>query len=1346
MSFLAAHEPRPLAGDFPTGLEPIALHLGQGSQALEIAVFKASSAPTQTALKATLLERKGRRASPVLVVVIHGSDRAAICGLDEQDPTAYTDLDRRQVERLCLKALGASGRHVATRVLRDAFPQLTSTLPGLSNHGLFALHELEAGVPRRPDWRQATRDSVALLEKRGRELVQGLGFAIRDLLGADPGSVLVANTTKVAIAVFLERPDEIDPPLRRFNDRAPISWALAKADEENLDYVVISAGSVLRVYPTKPGVGAGRRGRTETYVSLDLDLLRPADAAYLRVLCSADALAKGGSFEDILAKSLDYAADLGVKLRERVYREVVPQLARALVVAQKLRSPSNEKLRATYEVVLRVLFRLLFVAYAEDNDRLPLHSNSNYRKHSLKEMAKRLQQELTNDVEPSREDFYWTEVQQLWKAVDKGNRGWGVPEYNGGLFASTENDLLGHRLADLTMPDSDFVPALRALLLDETEEGQVGPIDFRSLGVREFGTIYEGLLESELSVADVDLVVERGREQRYLPAGAGAEAAVKAGEVYLHNASGARKASGAYYTKKFAVEYLLDRALDPALDNHFGRLDSLTDRDAADKLFEFRVADIAMGSGHFLVAALDHIERRFQNYLVKRTLPGVADELGRLRQAAREQLGEEFDPDAVEDVRLLRRQIARRCIFGVDRNPLAVELARLSIWIHSFVPGLPLSFLDGNLIVGNSLAGIATFAEASELIAADEGELFGSGALERLRRAREPLERLARLSEATAKEVRQASDLYVQARASIQDEERFLTVLTASRLNSEIQRQVGLVAVGSASGEVEVPEALFKKAQRELKDLDVTHFPIAFPQVFMGDRGGFDVILGNPPWEEATVEKDAFWARHFPGLRGLGQREQEGEKERLARENPDLKAQLEKAVEAADRQRRVLTTGPYPGMGTGDPDLYKAFVWRFWHLVAPEGGRIGVVLPRSALTAKGSTEFRTELFRRAKSIELVMLLNNKQWVFPEVHPQYTIGLTIIERGTRPDPTVPIELRGPYPSEERFRHGIARDASRITGGAIESWNDTASFPLLPSDESVEVFLKLRRAPRLDLDDIRSFRVRPNRELDATNDKNLMDVKSKTCPDDFWPVFKGESFDLWMPDVGPGSYYAWADPLRVLPVLQEKRLRSGSREDSVFSGFPEDWLRDERTLPCLQPRIAFRDVSRSTDTRTVRVALVPGEVFLANTGPYLTWQRGDERDQAYVLGVLSSLPLDWYARRYVETHLNYFVFNPLPLPRPGRDSSLWRRVVQLSGRLAAPDRRFGAWANRVGVPHGGLVADEKQDMIIELDAAVAHLYELNEADLRHIFETFHEGWAFGPQLEATLRHFRSLARLT
>jgi hypothetical protein len=1343
MRFLESLESRPFSATLPPGVQGKGLYLGAGPMALEVAVFEATQPPAAPQLRTLHNERTGRRAAPVLIVVGWGQDKAALCGPSRDGVTIVQDADRMQVERICRAALEAPDRHGAIRFLAHALSQLEARTPGLQNSGLFALHELEAGVPRRADWNRAGDNARPLLALRSRRLVEGLGFTIQALPG--PASVLVARGTKIAVAVFLERPDEIDPPDSRFDGLSPISYALAKADQENLDYVMVSAGAVLRVYPVKPGVGTGRRGRTETFLELSLDLLREGDAGYLWLLCSAHALSSGGSFAEILKNSEIFAADLGARLRERVYRDVVPGIARALVAARRLRNPSAERLRETYEMALLVLFRLLFVAYAEDKELLPFQRCSSYRSHSLKEMARRLQAAYGSGTPFEGEDFYWNEVNQLWKAVDRGNRTWSVPPYNGGLFVSDEDATPGARaLAGLSIADRDFAPPLAALLLEQTEEGDPGPIDFRSLGVREFGTIYEGLLESELSIAAADLSVDP-HSQAFLPAKGDQPVAVEEGKVYLHNASGARKASGAYYTKHFAVEHLLDHALEPALDDHLRRLDTIGDaRDAADRFFDFRVADIAMGSGHFLVAAIDRIERRLSNYLARRPLPGVADELARLRAAAQEALGDNGDGEPIEDARLLRRQIARRCVYGVDLNPLAVELARLSVWIHTFVPGLPLSFLDHNLVIGNSLVGIATFDEASELIGAHSGELFSFTAAERLKSAREPIEKLARLADANAAEIKTAKKLYAEARRSIADEADLLTVLAASRIDDEIRGAVasGLVAARAEEQGDMFSAALARRAEKALSGLQVLHFPITFPEAFLGARGGFDVVLGNPPWEEVMCDVNEFWGRFIPGFRGKPQREQEALLPKFRKGRPDLEEVFLSNRERVERLRQVLTSGAFPGIVTGHPDLYKAFCWRFWNLVSPEGGRIGVVLPRSALAAKGSTEFRLRVFETAQRVDVTMLLNNRTWVFEEVHPQYTIGLVAITRGYTGQ--TPVALRGPYASEARYSEGMVREPAVFYGKDIVGWSDTASLPLLPSERSADVFAKLRRAPRLDLDDGSSWHVRPVQgDLNATWGKPSMDLKSKECPDGFWPVFKGESFDIWNPDTG--TYYAWADPRTLLKELQDKRTRAARSRNSAFSEFPSEWTHNPKTLPCLSPRVAFRDVSRATDTRTVRAALIPGEVCITNKGPYFLWPRGDEKDQAFLLSVLSSIPLDWYARRFVEVSLNFFILNPFPVPRPERSHPLWLRCVDLAGQLASPDRRFAAWAHAVGVRQRGVGEDEREDMIAELDGAVAHLYDLNEQDLAHIFETFHEGWDYQARLDRTLAHFRALKSL-
>ncbi len=1324
---------RPWAPDGKHGLQPAGLFIGKGANALEVAVARSATAPTRTALLECWKKRRGGRAAPVLLVVLHPQG-AALCGPAGEEPPVYPGIDRGQAERLCREALDQPDRHAALHFLGQALPSIETALPGLRNEGLVALHELQYGAPRRGDWADAGSKARRALGKTNSELLGALGFHIERIDNLT--SLLHSGDRRLALAVMLRDSEVPEIGAQRFNSLSPVSYALTKADGQNLPWVLMVQGNRLRLYSTAVDRGVGRRGRSETYIECQPSLLADEHLAYLWLLYSAEALAPGGSLEQILENSERFAGDLAGRLRERIYDEVVPRLAKGIADARNLQDPGPKELARTYEMALTVLFRLLFIAYAEDRDLLPYRFSEAYRRRSLKQKAQELAESVAKGGPIAPGSSHWQEVALLWQAVAAGHPEWGVPAYDGGLFTADQKvSRVGAELARIELPNAVFEPALRALLVIETPEGVPGPVDFRSLGVREFGTIYEGLLESELSLAETDLT--RDRKGTYLPARAGDPVFVPKGEVYLHNRSGARKTTGSYYTKPFAVEYLLDHALEPALTDHFTRLDGMSDTDAGEAFFDFRVADIAMGSGHFLIAAIDRIERRMADYLGGRDLPGVRGELAALRQAARRELGELADSTSIEDGQLLRRLIARRCIYGVDLNSLSVQLARLAVWIHSFVPGLPLSVLDHNLVHGNSLIGVGTVEDIRHKFQEASGTLFAVDADSLLGRAKKPLNRLARISDATLEDIRSAREAMQEAREALRETEALCDLIAAGLITDDPKVAAFPFEEWEKLANDLTTVAAVEAARETLSGLDPLHFPIAFPEVFLRDRPGFDVILGNPPWEEATVEEHAFWARHFPGLRALSQRQQEQEKARLREARPDLLGEYRAERARMERVRRALVSGGYPGMGTGDPDVYKAFCWRFWHLSVPDGGRIGVVLPRSALAAKGSTAFRRTIFAHSASVEVTMLLNNRQWVFPEVHPQYTIGLIAITRGT-PEGK-PIRLRGPFASPERFEEGIGKPPAAFEREQLLSWNDTASLPLLPTEASLEVFARLREAPRLDRDRPGEWRARPDTELHATNDKKLMDVASEDCPEGFWPVYKGESFDLWTPDTG--IYYAFADPGPVIARLQRKRLRAATNRRSAHAEFPRDYLRDISTLPCFRPRVAFRDISRATDSRTVRVALVPPQVFVANQAPYLLWPRGDEKDEAFLLGILSSIPLDWYARRFVETHVNYYVFNPFPIPRPPRDDPRWRRVVALAGRLACPDDRFAEWAEAVGVECGPLAEEEKQEMINELDAVVARLYGLSEAQLVHIFETFHEGWDFEERLREVLVHFRA-----
>ena len=1263
---------------------------------------------------------------------------AALCGPAGETPPVHPEMDVGQVERLCRETLAQPDRHAALRFLSQALPSLEAALPGLNNEGLLALHELQHGAPARSDWQEAERKAQRALGARDRELLGALGFRIEHLDNLT--NLLRSGNRRTALAVMLRDTESPEAGTGRFNDLSPISYGLKKADDENLPWVVLVQSDRLRLYATAVETGVGRRGRTETYVECQPALLSDDHLPYLWLLFSADALAPGGSLQEILDQSRRFSGDLAKRLRERIYKQVVPALAHGISDAGRGEDARRDNLAQTYEMALIVLFRLLFIAYAEDRDLLPYRHNDAYRRRSLKQKAQELATCVANETPIAAGDSHWREFELLCTAVAAGNAEWGVPAYDGGLFTG-EPDVSpgGAAIAAITLPNESFEAALRHLLVIDTAEGVPGPVDFRSLGVREFGTIYEGLLESELGVAETDLAIDK--TGLYRPARRRDAVAVAAGETYLHNRSGARKSSGSYYTKSFAVEHLLDGALEPALDDHFERLRSMDEADAADSFFDFRVADIAMGSAHFLIAAIDRIEKRMADALAARRLPGVRRELDALRGAARTALGELAASTTIEDGPLLRRMIARRCIYGVDLNGLSVQLARLAVWIHTFVPGLPLSFLDHNLAHGNSLVGVGTIDEIrKKLEDLDALPLFPLDADSLLGRAAAPLRRLANINDATLGDIRAARIARQEASHAIRSTSTLCDLITAQPIADEAspitQEDLGKWDPGLEDGGF---GPAVHSARRTLDGLRALHFPVAFPEVFLTDRPGFDVILGNPPWQEVTVEEHAFWARHFPGLRSQLQRTQEMEKARLRRERPDLVSLYEAELSEAKRIRRALVSGSYPGMGTGDPDFYKAFCWRFWRLAAENGGRIGVVLPRSAFAAKGSTGFRLAMFGGLADLDLTMLLNRAGWVFDDAEHRYTIGLASVIHRAGDDRESRLRLRGPYSDLRRFQANVVRDPVAFFGSDVRKWNDSASLPLLPHHNSVEVFAQLRKAPRLDLNVVGKWRARPDRELDASLQKHLMDLKSEQCPDGFWPVYKGKSFDLWNPD--SGTYYAWAKPESALQWIQAKRLRAGKRKsDSPHREFDLRHLQNPLNLPCYRPRVAFRDVSRATDSRTVRVALVPPNVFIGNQAPYLLWPRGDENDQAFLLGVLSSIPLDWYARRFVETHVNYFVINPFPIPRPSRDDGRWKRVVTLAGRLACPDERFREWAGAVGVGYGAVARDEKEDMIHELDAVIAHLYGLTEAQLVHIFDTFHEGWDYQERLDGVLHHFR------
>lgn len=1298
----------------PAGFSLDAVLVGDAGQ--EVLAVNADNAPTASELRRIHRERQGQRGVVLAVAAVNAKGTWIQGPSNEGLPVG--PLADGQAARVLEAFLGERMALASRQRLVGLLEAATRTdgLVGALNSGLFATHYLERLPSERADWPERVEASQSLVALRGTDLVRGLGYRSEGL-GAGALLLTVDEDPPHAVAVLVDDTEGFEAVSTRFG-ASPIQHGLAKAAQARVPWLMVLRGSQIRLYPVRPEVGVGRRSQAETFFEMDLAVVDAQTVGFLSTVFAAGSLVDDGSVDILLAESKRFAASLGERLRDRVYNHVVPDLAVA-VAAEMDRLGRGEDLETAYRVTLKILFRLLFQAYAEDQGLLPYGRNDRYTRNSLTTQADDFVERPERMLDPESHAI-WDDLQQVWDVINGGNRDWDVPAYNGGLFASdADRHPDGALISEMRLHDLAVGSALRHLLCDETEESGLAVVDFRSLSVREFGTIYEGLLESSLSRADQDLTVDpRGS---YLPAGPDDEVVVSAGSVYHHNASGERKSTGSYFTKPFIVEHLLERALDPALDRHLEAVRVLLaendEASAAERFFDFRVADLAMGSGHFLVAAVDRLEAKMAAFLTEHPIPRVVEELNRLEQAAREALGPSAEFHTFESAALLRRQIAKRCIYGVDINEIAVELARVAIWIHTFVPGLPMSSLDHTLVCANSLTGIGTIEEALDALEPGRGmgkySIYADQIDAALTSARDLLRDVANSSEATRAEVRDAYKAYQEARRAAGSAS--LLFDAAVGLRSELAPDL----LDSLQEGDLAPDL-------RLEPLKAGHFPVLFPEVFNRPDPGFDVLVGNPPWEQLQVKGLNWWVVRFPGLKGLTNVERERQLERIVVSRPDLVRALDDEIARVDATRLVVESGPYPGLRAGHLDLYQVFAWRNWQLVK-DGGAIGVVLPRSAFAAAGTTAWRQAVLDGGSFGELLFLTNTAGWVFDQIDVRYTVSLAVVEKSTNS----PVAFAGPFHSLEEFVEGRSRPIV-VSKDEFVTWSDTFSFPRLTRQQSGEILRTMKSHPSLASTDGWEFRPVQG-DLNATSDRSLFDTDLERGDLDL-DILTGASFEIWDPYFG--EPYGRADGDAMAAHLLAKAKLSARRASSAFSGLRIDGIEDH---PISQARIAFRDVTNPTNQRTAIFCLLPPWVALVNKAPYLLRRQGDESDEAYLLGMVCSIPFDWYARRWVELNMNFFILNPMPVPRPDRSNPYRKQVVELAGRLAAVDEGYQVWADAVGVPVGGLIGEARDEAIAELDALAAHLYGLSWEDVQHVFETFHRGWNYADRLSRVKVHY-------
>ncbi len=719
--------------------------------------------------------------------------------------------------------------------------------------------------------------------------------------------------------------------------------------------------------------------------------------------------------------------------------------------------------------------------------------------------------------------------------------------------------------------------------------GMNAPIDMAELGVEHLGSIYEHLMATPASPAPALL----------------------------------RKRTGAYYTPASLADLLVQRALEPLV------------RDApAERILSLRVLDPAMGSGALLAAALRYLVGSVEAAWVREGRGGPLDVTRQERDA-------------------LPRRIAEQCLFGVDVNPRAVQVARLSLWLLSLAPDRPLTWLDAHLRCGNSLIGISPGGMLTRApVRGRRSRRVGDGqlALFDLQQWQDDAARIGPLLAAlSARPTDTAADAHEKSRrhAALRDE----AALATWRARADAWCGAAMDPVSQSSPVwCSVDEAL-RAGSRLHGHLEACrlrwaaiaraqaciHWNVEFPDVFDGGRGGFDAVVANPPWEM---------------LRGdLGS---DGDRDARREDIRPLQAFLR-------------GSGSYRA-SAGHVNSYQLFVERLLQLARP-GGRVGCLLPGGVLADHGAASLRRLVFEQA-AVDQVSIIANTEGLFP-IHRSMRIVAVTATTGAATehvlvDDAPQMRLRSTPPAPARLlTRRLLRDASG-DAEAIPALRDAGELALL---ERLITWPRLGRA---------GWGLQFGRELNATDDRGRLRPHPGAPP---------------------------------IAVVDGKHLRPFSvrpAEDGSWIG--ED---DARAVlggePWLRWRLAYRDVSSPTNTRSLIAALLPPGCVSTHT-LFCLRSRVGLATQLYLCGMLNSLVADWFVRRFLGAHVTTKLMATVPVPRVAAGDARRRLVVRLVLRLMR------------------LPTDEAA--AADLHAAAASIYGLGDADLAVVVRDF-------PRLPAVVR---------
>lgn len=992
--------------------------------------------------------------------------------------------------------------------------------------------------------------------------------------------------------------------------------------------------------------------------------------------------------------------------------------------------------------LLRVVYRLIFLFVAEDRtlDGQPLlhpRDNSEHahiaRKNYAAHYSSTRLRELAGTIKGSRHGDLWRQFHVVVSALS-GNDASAVLRQKLALPALGSylwNPMSTAAITDAELTNYDFLEALRNLAF--TRQGTVlRPVDYRNLGAEELGGVYESLLALTPQIS-----------------------ADGARFTFAEFAGNERKTSGSYYTPDSLVQGLLDSALDPVVDK---AITGKTGAEAEKGILALKICDPAVGSGHFLVGAAHRIARHLSR--VRALTQGEGEPSPLLYQHA-------------------LRDVIGRCLYGVDVNPMAAELCRVSLWLEAMEPGKPLSFLDHHIRVGNSLLGATPELiaggvpdEAFNAIEGDDkracAELRRRNKVERkgfgplFAEQEAELQALLQQSAAALEDLPddQPEDIRAKELAFRRHEEtreyRRKKELADAWCAAFVTRKYFLEpgressATGVTQGLLNdlvagrMPQtALVNDIERVVKEYQFFHWHLAFPEVFT--RGGFDVMLGNPPWEHVEIKEQEWFASKNPAIaQAPNAAARKRMIETLRGTDPPLHSDFMAALRKVDAENHLCrNSGRFPLCARGRINTYALFA-EHNRTALRQNGRAGFIVPSGIATDDTTKEYFQAL---VESEQLVSIYHfeNEDRVFPGVHHAARFVLLTIGAGAAAADLVfyarqPAELLDP---ERHFRLTAA--------DFVELNPNTRTCPTFRSRQDADLNLAIyRRTGVLWRDgdgnpwslrlmqgifnmasDSALFRTKA--QMDATG-STLCGNRYFGAEGEFVPLVEGKMIHHF--DHRFGTYEGQTQAQASQGKLPE--LDDAAHADPTRVVLPEYWVARVQTDERLEGiwtrawMLGWRDITGTEKQRTVIASIVP-RTAVGHTIP-LMFSATAPASVAALYGNLCSFILDYTARQKVGgTHLTYSYLKQLPILTPDtyeRDTP-WARGVSLREWLLPRvlELVFNAWelerfANDVGHAGPPYRWDSTRRFLLrgELDAAFFHIYGLSRDDVAHVMDTF------------------------